>query len=88
MIDIDGPLVSSALFLGGGGVHIGARALLDMYLIRFGYIARLSQWEAEGLFYLFKWFLPAFAARTRGTGGGQHPVVTMELDTWKFCTVH
>jgi hypothetical protein len=27
-----------------GGVHIGASALLDIHLIWFGYIARLSQW--------------------------------------------
>jgi hypothetical protein len=31
-------------------VHIGARALLDMKLTWFGYIARLSQWGREGHF--------------------------------------
>jgi hypothetical protein len=86
MIDICGPLVSSALLL-IGGVHIGVRAMLDMYLIWFGFIARLSKWEAEGLFFLFNRFLPAFTALTWGDGG-QHPVVRMELDTWKCRTVH
>ncbi len=31
-----------------GGVHIGARALLGIKLIWFGYIARLSQWGGGG----------------------------------------
>jgi hypothetical protein len=31
-------------------VHIGTRALLDMYLILFGNIARLSQWGGGGVF--------------------------------------
>ncbi len=31
-----------------GGVHIGARALLDIYLIWIGYTARLSQWGKGG----------------------------------------
>ncbi len=35
-----------------GGVHIGARALLVINLIWFGYIASLSQWG--GGVYLFK----------------------------------
>ncbi len=58
--------MSSALPL-IGGVHIGARALLDINLIRCGHIARISQFGGAGLFYSFKWFLPAFAARGRGS---------------------
>ncbi len=42
MIDIEGHCVSSALSL-IGGVHIGARPMLVINLIWFGYIARLSQ---------------------------------------------
>jgi hypothetical protein len=42
---------SSALSL-TGRVHIGARALLDMNLIWFGFIARLSQWIVSNDFYL------------------------------------
>jgi hypothetical protein len=34
--------------VGGEGVYIGARALLDISLIWFGYIARLSQWGGGG----------------------------------------
>jgi hypothetical protein len=42
-----GPPESSALsFI--GGVHIGARALLDPKLIRFGYTTRLFQWGGGG----------------------------------------
>jgi hypothetical protein len=37
-----------------GGVPIGVRALLDINLIWFGYIARLSQWEGRGCFTSFK----------------------------------
>jgi hypothetical protein len=55
------------------GVYIGARTLLDIDLIWFGNIARLSQ-RKEDVFYSFKIFLPAFAA-LRGRGGGQHHVV-------------
>jgi hypothetical protein len=49
MIDIEGPLSYSAPTL-IGGVHIGARALLDINLMWFGFIARLSQWEGRGYF--------------------------------------
>ncbi len=80
MIDIEeGPLsyCSSALSL-IGGVHIGARALLDINLIWFGYIACLSQWgEGGGGFYSFKLFLPAFAALRGGGGGGAAPQGTV-----------
>jgi hypothetical protein len=41
MIDIEGPLIISL----EGGAHIGARALLDIELIWYGYIARLSSGE-------------------------------------------
>ncbi len=50
-----------------GGVHVGARALLDIKCIWLGYIARLSQCGGEGVFYSFTGFLPAFAA-LRGRG--------------------
>ncbi len=49
-----GPRVSSQ------GVHIGARALLVLNLIWFGWIAHLLQWEGGVGISLFKWFLPAF----------------------------
>ncbi len=65
MIDIDEQLVSSALLL-VGGVHIGARALLDVVWLYRSPIPVGSR----RLFYLFKRFLPAFAARAGGTGGG------------------
>ncbi len=39
---LEGPLSSALSFI--GGVHIGARALLDINLIWFGYIACLSKW--------------------------------------------
>jgi hypothetical protein len=43
MIDIEGLLsLVQPFFSYVGGVHIGARALLDINLIWFGYIARLS----------------------------------------------
>jgi hypothetical protein len=58
-----------------GRVNIGARALFDINLIWFGYIARYPGGE-EGVFYLFKLVLPAFAAlRGRGAGMFQHPVL-------------
>jgi hypothetical protein len=41
------PEVSSAISL-IGGVHIGARALLNPKLIWFGCITRLSQWVGGG----------------------------------------
>jgi hypothetical protein len=41
-------LYGSALSL-IGGVHIGARELLYIDLIGFGYIARLSQWGGRGI---------------------------------------
>jgi hypothetical protein len=56
-------LVSSALsFI--GEVKISAKALLDINLIWFGYITRLSQWGGWG--YSFKSFLPAFATLRKG----------------------
>ncbi len=53
-----------------GGVHIGARALLDHKLIWFGYITRLSQWGEGGNF-----LVQIIYAVTGLGGGGQHPVV-------------
>jgi hypothetical protein len=57
--------VNSALSL-IGGVHIGARALIDINLTGFAYIARLSHWGGGGYFYL-----PSLSLEG---GGGQHPV--------------
>jgi hypothetical protein len=47
MIDNGGPteLVQHVHLL---GEYIGARALLDINFIWFGYIARLAQWEEGG----------------------------------------
>ncbi len=39
-------VINSLSFI--GGVHIGARALLDPKLIWFGHITRLSQWGGGG----------------------------------------
>ncbi len=53
---------------------MGARALLDINLIWFGYIARL-----RGVFYLFKRFLPVFSG-PGGVGVGvttHRPVVSV-----------
>ncbi len=41
---VEGPLFSSSALSFIGKVHIGAGALLDINLIWFGHIARLSQW--------------------------------------------
>jgi hypothetical protein len=60
----------STLFSSAGSLPlIGARALLDINLIWFGYIADLSQWGGGG-YYSFKWFLPAVASLKGGGGGG------------------
>jgi hypothetical protein len=77
MIDVEGPLRygSSEISL-IGGVHIGARALLDINLIWFGYIARISPWEGGGYFTrLNDFYLPSL--QIKGGGGGQHPVRAM-----------
>jgi hypothetical protein len=50
LIDIEGPVSYFSTFAGIGGVHIGARALLDIKFIWFGYITRLSQWGEGGYF--------------------------------------
>jgi hypothetical protein len=42
-----------------GGVHIGVRALLVIYLIWFGFIAHLSQWGGGGIFLLVRIYLPS-----------------------------
>ncbi len=68
-IDLEGPLsqCSTVLTL-TGGVHIGARALLDINLILISdqlYHSPIPVWERR-MFYLFKLFLPAFT----GLGGG------------------
>jgi hypothetical protein len=60
-------------------IRIGARVLLVILLIWFGFIARLSQ--LGGAFYFAKLRLPAFSAPT-GKGwseGGQHPVCNKRL---------
>ncbi len=61
--------VSSALsFI--EGVHIGARALLDINLIWFGYIARLFQWGGGGYFTRSNdFYLPSHAWMGRGGRG-------------------
>jgi hypothetical protein len=83
LIYVEGPCVSSALLLiHVGGVHIGARALLGINLIWFGYIARLSQWGGGGVFLSFNDFY--LASLCLGGGGGQHPVVGTELSTALF----
>jgi hypothetical protein len=56
------------------GVHSGARELLVISLIWFGYITRLFQWEEGGSLLAHMKTIPAFAARGRGRGS-QHPVV-------------
>jgi hypothetical protein len=72
MIDLEDPLSYFAISL-VGGVHIGARALLEMNLIQFAcYIANLLQWWGGGVFYLFKLFLLAAEGLE---GGSRHPVV-------------
>jgi hypothetical protein len=48
MIDIKGPLSYSSVLSLRGGVHRGAIALLDINLIWFGYIARLSHAVGRG----------------------------------------
>ncbi len=74
MIDIEGPLgsCSSAYWL-IVGVHIGARALLDINLIWFDYIARLSQRGGEGYFTRSNYFYLPSRLLEEGEGG-QHPV--------------
>jgi hypothetical protein len=50
-----------------GGVHIGARALLDPKLIWFGYITRLSQWGGGGEFTRSNYFyLPSLSLEEGG----------------------
>jgi hypothetical protein len=50
-----------------GGVYIGARVLLGINLIWFGYIARLSQWEGGEYFTRSNYFyLPSRLEEGRG----------------------
>jgi hypothetical protein len=67
MINKEGPLRLVQHF---GGVYIGARSLLDIKLIWFGYIARLSQCGRGGtVFYLFNdFYLPSRRLKERGEG--------------------
>ncbi len=58
-----------------GNPHGGASALQVIYLIWFGYVAHLSQWEGRGSFILFIWRLPFFAAPRGRRGRSQHPVL-------------
>jgi len=52
MIDIEELLTTELVqhFSPIGGVHNSARALLDINLIWFGFIARLSRWGVGGVF--------------------------------------
>jgi hypothetical protein len=70
--------VSSALsFI--GGVYIGAKSVawhkFDMVWL---YRSPISAGR-RGVFYSFKWFLPAFAALRGGGGGAQHPVFATHI---------
>jgi hypothetical protein len=63
--------------MGGGGVHIGARALLYIYLIWFGYIVRLSGGDIL--------LVQLISTCRRGLGGGgQHPVPRSPLLCTKY----
>ncbi len=62
-----------------GGVHIGARALLDINLIWFGYIARLSQLGGGGI--LLIQIITTCIAPLRGGGGGLHSVIWSHMKT-------
>jgi hypothetical protein len=77
MIDLEGPLVSSAICLLGyfTSAQKGATShLLDMvWLYRSPILV--------GVFYLLKLFLPAFAARS---GGGVSTIMHVRT----YCTVH
>ncbi len=64
------------------GVHIGARALLDIKLQWFGLYRSPVPVGRRGVIYFFKWFLPAVAA-LRG-GGGQHPVIWTQLNISEY----
>ncbi len=76
--------VSSALSL-IGGVHIGAIALLDINLIWFGYIARLSQWGGGGYFPGSYHSTCLRCTWEKGGWGGQHPVFTRRQLTKEGC---
>jgi hypothetical protein len=55
-----------------GAVHIGTRALLRY--IRFGYIARLSQWGGGGYFTCsHDFYLPSGRIEEKGGGGWGQP---------------
>jgi hypothetical protein len=58
-----------------GRVPIGAKSLLDINFIWFGYIARLSHWGGGGCFTRSIYFYLPYLRLEEG-GGGQHPVVT------------
>ncbi len=66
MIDLEGA-VSSAISL-IGGFHIGVKALLDVNLIWFGYIARLSQLGGGG--YLHVQIISTCRRGLKGRGEG------------------
>jgi hypothetical protein len=80
MIDLEGPLSWFSTF-GYRGVYIGKRARLDIKLVWFGYIARLSRWGGgREVIYLFKLFhLPS--QRLEEGGGG---VSTMWVESMRY----
>jgi hypothetical protein len=59
-----------------GGAHIGGMSLVVIYCYQYGLAISLAYHRVEeGVFYLLKLSLPAFAAVTGGRGGGgEHPV--------------
>jgi hypothetical protein len=75
MIDIEELLTTELVqhFSPIGGVHIGARALLDINLIEFGYIARLSRWGGGSVFTRSNdFYLPSLGLEEGGKD--RHPV--------------
>jgi hypothetical protein len=84
VIDWRAHLVSSALSL-IGGAHIGARALLFIKLIRFGYITRLSQWGGGGYFTRSNdFYLPPRCLEEEGGGKGGD---TLWSDVTNLCVI-
>jgi hypothetical protein len=61
MIYVEGTLIEFRTFA-DREIHNGARALLDINFLWFGYIARLSQWGEWGYFFNCStdFYLPSF----------------------------
>ncbi len=78
MIDVESRLITVSIAL-IEAVHFGARALLVVYSILFGYIVRLSNWRGRG------WGILRVPMKTtclcgakrKGRGGSQHPVISI-----------